>query len=454
MKRTAWLVALMATAAAAQPAANPADTDLLRRIVEVPSVYGRGTMPKLTSLIKTELGKAGITDVRIIPYTETQMVIARWPAARPSGKKPILLMAHMDVVEAKASDWTRDPFKFVDEGGYYYGRGVNDNKAGLTALILTMQRLKASGFQPTRDIILLFTGDEETSMVGAKLAATQYKNLIDAEYALNSDGGGGTRFKDGRFEGYGLQLAEKSYADYHLVATNPGGHSSRPRPDNAIYQLAHALTELERYRFPPTLNEASKANFEAVAAGDKGGYGELLRGWLAKPDDRVLSDQVEAMEPGSTRTRCVATMLSGGHATNALPQRAEANVNCRIMPGVDPRDVQKTLQSIAGPDVQVSIVGDASYSNPSPLRADIMDAYKAALKARFGTDVPVMPNMSTGATDGKELRKAGIPTYGLDALWTYSGESYGVHGLNERIPAAAFHDQMGVWADMIRRLAG
>ena len=235
-----------------------------------------------------------------------------------------------------------------------------------------MQNLKALGFQPTRDIIVLFTGDEEVGGNGARRAATEWRSLIDAEYALNGDAGGGALFKDGRVMGFYMQIAEKTYADYKLVATNRGGHSSAPRPDNAINALAGALIAIERHRFPPMINDASRAAYQLEAAKDGGLYGELVKKWLADPTDRETADLLEANDPGYTRTRCVATMLSGGHAPNALPQKAEANVNCRIFPGVKIEAIRQQLQQLAGPDVTVTtgVTSQESDPTPAPRRCD------------------------------------------------------------------------------------
>jgi acetylornithine deacetylase/succinyl-diaminopimelate desuccinylase-like protein len=446
---------LSSTMAAAQPAPDPraaAERELFRKAVEIPTVEGRREMPRLTRLLADEFRKAGIRDIAVKPHGDTQTMIVRWPAAAPSGRKPILLMAHMDVVEAKAADWTRDPFKFVEEGGYYWGRGVSDNKAGVVAIVASLQRLKAAGFRPTRDIVVLFTGDEETAQEGARLASTEWKPLIDAEYALNSDGGGGALFKDGRAESFVVQIAEKTYADYRFSTTNRGGHSSAPRPDNAIYQLAGALKSLEEYRFQPMLNDATRAYFEGVVARDKGSFGATVQAWLADPTDLEKADKVEANAPGYTRTRCVATQLQAGHAPNALPQKAEANVNCRIFPGVDPKDTLAELQAIAGKEVKVEMVDGGVWSSPSPLRDDVVGAYTRVVRKRF-EGVPVLPSMSAGATDGIYTRAAGIPTYGVGGLWTYLGEPTGTHGLNERIPVKAFHDQIDMWEEMLRELA-
>lgn len=447
------LLSSPALAQEAPDARRAGERALFEQIVEIPTVEGRGNMPKLTKLLTAEFRKAGITNVVIKDHDNTQTLIARWPAARPSGAKPILLMAHMDVVEANPADWKYDPFTFREENGWYLGRGASDNKAALTGIVLALQNLKKAGFAPTRDIIILFTGDEETAAMGARRAATEWRPLIDAEYALNGDAGGGSVYKDGRVDGFYMQIAEKTYADYTLTATNRGGHSSAPRPDNAIYALAGAIKTVENYRFEPMINDATQVFFERLAANDSGAYGELVRKWLAAPTDREAADLLEANNPGYTRTRCVATMLSGGHAPNALPQKATANVNCRIFPGVKIETIRTQLQAMAGPDVVVTLADSSPESGPSPLRADVTDAYAAAVATRF-KEAPIIPMMSAGATDGSYLRNVGIPVYGVGGLWGLVGEKSGAHGLDEKVLIDGFHGQVPIWEDMLRRLAG
>lgn len=453
---SAALLALTPLHAQSEDAKRAAEKQLFAKIVEIPTVEGRtAEFKKLTALLTAEFRKAGITNVVAKDHDKTQTLIARWPAAKPSGKKPILLMAHMDVVEAKESDWKYPPFKFREEGGHYLGRGTNDNKAALTGIVLALQYLRAEKFEPTRDIIVLFTGDEETIGNGARRAAIEWRELIDAEYALNGDAGGGAVYADGRVDSFYMQIAEKTYADFKLTATNRGGHSSAPRPDNAIYALAGAITALERHRFPPMINDATRADYELLVKRDNGQYGELVKRFLADPKDRETADLLEGLEPGSTRTRCVATMLSGGHAPNALPQKAEATVNCRIFPGVKVEDVRLQLQSLSGPDVTVSAVegSQTPETTPTPMRDDVTEAYKAAVATRF-KDAPVVPFQSAGATDGAFLRSQGIPVYGFGGLWGIVGEKSGAHGLDERVYADGFHGQVPIWMEMLRRVAG
>jgi acetylornithine deacetylase/succinyl-diaminopimelate desuccinylase-like protein len=458
--RTFLTAAVLSTAAAAQTTTDDsrrqAERDLFEKIVEIPTVEGRtAEFRKLTALLTAELRKAGITNVIVKDHDGTQTLIARWPAAKPSGEKPILLLAHMDVVEARASDWQNPPFELREKDGYYLGRGTSDNKGQLTGVVLALQELNRQGFQPARDIVVLFTGDEETAMKSIQKASTQWRDLIDAEYALNFDAGGGLAYKDGRADGFYMQIAEKTYADYKLVATNRGGHSSRPRPDNAIYALASALKAIEDYRFEPMINAATRGQYEQIAANDKGAYGELIKRFLEDPKDREAADLLEANDPGVTRTRCVATMVSGGHAPNALPQRAEANVNCRIFPSVKIETVRQQLQQLSGPDVTVTVVEESTTpeTEASPVNDEVISAFRAAVATRF-PNAPVIPYMSAGATDGSYLRGVGIPVYGVGGSWGILGEKSGSHGLDEKILIEGFHGQVPITVELIRRLAG
>jgi acetylornithine deacetylase/succinyl-diaminopimelate desuccinylase-like protein len=466
MRLTPLLLGLIsATAFAAEPAPDKWDAkakEIYSRSIEIPTVPGRAQVPAQARYLADQFKVGGFpeADIRIMPYTarpgdETAALIVRWRSPKPSGKKPILLMAHMDVVEALPADWSADPFRFREADGYYYGRGASDNKAGMTAITTALLRLRAEGFRPTRDLIVFFTGDEETEGKGASLGATEWREWTDAEFALNSDGGGGAFTREGRSLGFSIDTAEKTYQTFTFSVRNPGGHSSRPRPDNAIYQLAEALKRLEAHRFTPMLNETTKAYFTERAKMETGPLGEAMRRWVADPKDGEAADAIEAseLEVGKTRTRCVATRLEGGHADNALPQLARATVNCRIMPGVDPATVEAELKQVAGAGVEVAVSDPGTPTPPSPLRADVVGAYRAAVQKRH-PGAAVIPNMMTGATDGLFFRAAGIPVYGVDGSWGVSPDDERAHGRDERIPVKALYDDVDHWVDMLKALAG
>jgi len=437
--------------------------EIYKFAVETPTVKGReGQSLKLAEYFGKQLQAAGwaASDIHVLPYEsvpgwKTAALVARWPSANPT-RKPMLIMAHMDVVEALPADWSTDPFKLVEKDGYFYGRGSGDDKGGLVPAMIALLKLKAEGFKPDRDIVVIFTGDEETQGKGAELGATEWRKWTEAEFALNADGGGGGFTRDGKPLGYGLQTSEKTFQTYFFRVTNPCGHSSRPRPDNAIYQLADALKKLQEHRFTPMLTETTRAYFTARAAqeGDSE-LGKAMRAWLANPSDGAAADAIEAnpLEVGLTRTRCVATMLKGGHAENALPQLAEATVNCRIMAGVEPKTVEAELKQMVGPGVEVVPSADTGRVTPvSPLRDDIVAAYTKAVKARWPNQ-QIIPVMSTGASDGLEFRARGIPVYGVDGGWGISPDDERAHGKDERIPVQSLWDDVRHWESMIRDLA-
>lgn len=439
--------------------------EIFQKSVEIPTVAGRGEMPRLAQYLAGELKAAGFAaeDIRIMPYEgvpgdKTVALIARWRAEKPTDK-PILLLAHMDVVEARREDWKEDPFKLVERDGYFWGRGTYDNKAGMVGLVGSFLKLKKSGWKPDRDLILFFSGDEETGGHGALLGATEWRSLTDAEFALNSDGGGGAFLANGSPLGFALQTAEKTYQSYFFTVRNRGGHSSRPRPDNAIYELAGALKKLEAHRFEPMLNETTRGYF-ALRARQEGDskLGKAIRAWLANEKDGAAADEVEAseLEAGFTRTRCVATELAAGHADNALPQTARATVNCRIMPGVSPDAIEAELKGIVGAGVEVAKNKDyLGRATPvSPHREDVARAYQAAVTALNGKGIPVSPYMSAGATDGAFFREAGMPVYGMDGSWVVSPEDERAHGLDERMPVRAIYDNVLFWEMVLKDLAG
>ena len=433
--------------------------EILAKAVSIPTVQERkdSRVNELVDYLKGKFEAAGITDITIKPYLNTQAMIVRWHAEGRARAKPILLLGHMDVVEARAEDWPKahDPFTLVEEDGYLYGRGTTDMKNGVTAITTALIRLKAEGFKPKRDIVVLFTGDEETGGRGANLAATEWRALTDAEYALNADAGGGGFLKDGTPLGFGLQTSEKMYQSFTFTVRNPGGHSSRPRPDNAIYELSAALTKLAGHRFAPALNETTRAYFQARQTQEKGALGDAMRRWLKDENDDAAADIIEAdpTEVGSTRTRCVATRLEGGHADNALPQMARATVNCRILPGIPATAVQAELQRTVGEGVEIAPIANSNPSPASPLRPDVVKAYTDAIHKRHPGAL-IIPQMSAGATDGLYFRATGMPVYGVDSTWVIVPDDERAHGRDERIPIKAFDENLDHWHDMLKVLAG
>ena len=473
---TAILLGLTATAASAatdprtvptklEPAWQAKTRDMLKELVEIPSVVNRGQVPKVAEAIGARLRAGGFSesDMKIMPYEglpgdKTAAFYFRWKADRPT-RKPIMIIGHMDVVEAKREDWTFDPFVFREKDNYFLGRGTSDMKSGLTATTTAILKLKQGGFKPDRDIILFLSGDEETMGKGATLGSTEWRNLTDAEYGLNADGGCGGYDRSFRPIGCGISTAEKTFQTYFFTTHNPGGHSSRPRPDNAIYELADALEALKAHRFTPMLNETCRGYFEERARQEgNSALGQAIRRWLANPNDGAAADEIEAnpLEVGLTRTRCVATMLQAGHADNALPQTAQATVNCRIMPGVQPKEVQAELQKLAGP--KVAVTPDPNYIGQptpvSPLRPDVLKAVTASIQRFHGPQMHVFPLMSTGASDGSFFRAKGIPVYDIDGSWGISPDDERAHGLDERIPVRAMYDDVLYWEMVLKALAG
>jgi acetylornithine deacetylase/succinyl-diaminopimelate desuccinylase-like protein len=427
------------------------------KAIETPTVIGRDRVPELAAYFAAEFRAAGYadSDIHVLPYDRTAAVIARWPAEHPT-EKPILLFAHLDVVEARREDWSTDPFELVEKDGYFYGRGTLDDKSGVIGVTEALIRLKAERFKPDRDIVVLLTGDEETNGRGAILGATEWRKWTDAEFALNADAGGGTVNASGKVIAFSLQAAEKTYASFSFTARNRGGHSSQPRPDNAIYELAAALKRLEAHRFEPELNEATRGYFSARQNSESGPLGDAMRRWLANPSDRAAADVIEAdpAEVGLTRTTCVATRLEAGHADNALPQTARAIVNCRIMPGIKIESIRAELvRAVADAGVEVALWQATGEAPASPLRPDVVEAYTAAVHRRF-PGAPIIPDMSTGASDSVPFRAAGIPCYGVEGTWIVVPEDMRMHGRDERLPVKALYDNVDHWRDLIATLAG
>lgn len=436
--------------------------EIYREAIALRTAKGQGLVPTLANRLAERFRAGGFpaADVHVLPLTlpdseQTASLVVRYRGDNSSGLKPVLLTAHMDVVDAKREDWVRDPFSLTEDDGYFFGRGATDDKFGVTMLTTTFLRLKAEGFVPTRDLIIAFTGDEETLMLTAQALGTTHRALIDAEFALNADAGGGVFDEAGQASHYLVETSEKTYATFELTVRNPGGHSSTPRVDNAIYQLAAALGRLQAFRFPVEMNDATRAYFTALAPVVGGEVGRAM-GRLAKdPTDSAAAEVLwhEPEQVGITRTTCIATMLRGGHAENALPQSATATVNCRIFPSTSVEAVQDTLERVIGdPEVKFAVLDTPESSPASPIRDDVMAVVRAGVE-RIHPGTPVTPMMAPYATDGKHFRRAGIPTYGIMGLFSKDSDQM-AHGLNERTTVKAFYDALEFWHVVLRELAG
>jgi acetylornithine deacetylase/succinyl-diaminopimelate desuccinylase-like protein len=415
---------------------------------------GVGSVTKAAEQIAARFRAAGYpeSDVHLLGPTEDKhAVIVRLHGT--GAKKPILLLAHLDVVMALPTDWTTDPFKLVEKDGYFYGRGSIDDKAMASIFVANMIRYKKEGFVPDRDIILALTPDEEKSgLLGAQWLALNHKELIDAEYALNEGGGGS--LKNGKPFLQAVQATEKAFTNFTLTVKNPGGHSSVPRPDNAIYQLANGLVRFEHFKFPVQINDVTRAFFEGTANIEAPATAAAMRAILKNPNDAAASATL-SKDPrynSILRTTCVATRLSGGHADNALPQTATALINCRVFPNVPIDSVRNTIiKVLADTGIVVSPSEQMAPTSPSPLTAELLDPVKT-LTNRMFNGVPVIPFMSTGATDGRYLREAGIPTYGVSGLFLEPTDVR-AHGKDERVLQKSLYDSQAFLYELVKMLS-
>lgn len=433
--------------------ALPETMDMLRHAIAAETVQGKDNVPAFAQYLAGKLESAGFakSDIEIIPVDDTAAMVVHYRGS-DAGLKPILLSAHMDVVAANPNDWQRDPFKLVEENGYLYGRGVADMKTNLVTLVETFMRFKREGYVPKRGMILVFSGDEETDMASTRELARRYH---DAEFLLNADAGGGTLDAAGKPVMYEIQAAEKTYADFTLTVTSPGGHSSEPKPQqNPIYKLAKALDAIAAYQFPVMHNDITIASLKALGAHERGPIAEAALAFAANPDDAAAAAVLTA-DPayvGQIRTTCVATMLDGGHALNALPQRADANVNCRIFPGVSVASVESTLNKVIdNPDVKIAIKPPPPVTSPvSPLRPDVVQAVSTTIHERF-PGVDVVPGMSAGASDSMYFRNAGVDSYGVSPNFAKPNTTF-AHGLNEKLPASEVPAALDYWHALLTQL--
>src|SRR3984957_8079425 len=450
--------------AATPPAVNLLAHDIFKQLVEINTTDSVGNVTTAAEAMAKRLRDAGFADKDVIvagPNEKKKNVVVRFHG---NGKrKPILFIGHLDVVEARREDWTTDPFQFLEKDGFFYGRGTNDMKAGDALLLTTFIRLKKEGYVPDRDLILALTADEEGgNFNGVEWLLREHRDWIDAEYCINLDGGEFEKDKGKRLLA-GIQASEKVYVDFQFESLNPGGHSSVPSPDNAIYHLAGALSRLQSFSFSVNINEITRSYFERNAALTTGQVAADMKAVARQLPDPAAVQRLSAVPYYNSllHTTCVATMLSGGHAPNALPQTARANVNCRIFPGEDPEDVRKTLERVAADSkVRVTLVPQLDADGkpvptvtvpPSALLPEVVKAMEKTLNSTY-PGVPLVATMSAGASDGKFTRTAGIPTFGIACMFFELGDNR-AHGKDERIDTQDFYDGVNFTYRLMRALS-
>lgn len=450
-------------ALAADPPIRPdqaAFRELYKELVETNTTLSSGSCTLAAERMAARLKSAGMPDSQITLFAHPDHpkeggLVAVYPGTSKT-LKPILAIAHIDVVEAKREDWVRDPFALIEEKGYFYARGAADDKAMAATLVDTLIRFQRIGYRPKRTVKIALTCGEETNGAfnGVEWLAANKRDLIDAEFALN-EGGGGTSDGKGKVVEQAMQIGEKTFATYRLETRNPGGHSSVPRPDNAIYQLAHALVRLDAHEFPLEMSETTRTYFREAGAGRKDEIGSAMVALAANPADKS-AEAIVNRDPflhSNLRTTCVATMLDGGHARNALAQRAGAYVNCRIFPGHSVEEIRGELARIIGnPEVNVTVLPPLRPTPPAPpLDAKVMGPAKK-LAAKYFPGVPVVPMMSNGYTDSTFLTAVGIPAYGVPGAWG-DPDGNGAHGLNERIEVRSVYIGRDYLYDLIKAYA-
>jgi len=436
-----------------------ADEKLFRSIyqelIEINTSDSEGDTTEAAKAMQKRLLDAGFKagDMEVIsPFPRKGNLVARYKGS--GAKKPILLLAHIDVVEAKRSDWKTDPFKLQEKDGVFTARGSIDDKAMASIFVSVLGQLKREGFAPSRDIILALTADEEKGSSPANGASWLLKNrrpLVEAEFGINEGGRG--ELKGGKPLSHIVQIAEKTFVQAEFEATGPGGHSARPTVDNTIYELAEALTRLRQYQFPVRLNDAARVYFERSAPLQSGQIADDMRQVAKANPDPAAIDRLSKVSSivGLLRTTCVATMLNAGHAPNALAQSAKASVNCRMLPDEDINFVSKKLAEIAGPKVKVTLAREGETAPGSPLRPDVMAPIEA-VSSEMWPGVPVIPTMGVSTTDSRHYREAGIPMYGVSGLFADPLDT-GVHGLNEHIGVQQLYDGREFLYRLIKRLA-
>jgi acetylornithine deacetylase/succinyl-diaminopimelate desuccinylase-like protein len=445
--------AATATASVASPVQEA--REILKQLIEINTTNSVGNNTKAAEAVAARFRDAGFAagDVQVLaPMARKGNLVVRLRGAGTGGK-PVLFIGHLDVVEAARSDWSLDPFRLTEKDGFFYGRGVTDMKGDDALAIETFLRLKREGFQPSRDLILALTSDEETGPAnGVQFLVKQHRDLIDAAFAINFDAGGGD-IKNGKRLYVGLQAAEKMYESYKLEVTNPGGHSSRPTKENAIYRLAEGLTRLSKYDFPVHLFDVTRQQLQRLAPYYGGQEGQDMKAIAANPNDTaaVARFSEKPQDNALLRTTCTPTLLAAGHAENALPQLATATVNCRILPVENAADVEKKIiELLADPQIKVTPVKGVTTVPYTPIDPKVMSAVSAVTEKHW-PGLPVVPKMSLGATDSIYLIRGGIPAYGVSGIFRDEDDDR-AHGRDERILTQSFDDGVGFIYDLMSAL--
>jgi acetylornithine deacetylase/succinyl-diaminopimelate desuccinylase-like protein len=427
---------------------------IFQQLIEIKSGYTSGATTPAAEAMAARLREAGFSESDIFLGGASPKKFNLVVRYHGSGvRKPLLLLAHTDVVEAKREDWSLDPFQFTEREGYFYGRGTLDDKAQATVWIANLIRYKREGFHPDRDIIVALTADEEGGgpFNGVEWLIKNHRDLIDADLCLNEGGRGD--LIDGKKAANEVQVSEKYVVNFHLEVRNKGGHSSLPVSDNAIYHLAGALDRLSKFGFPLKTNDVSRAYFEQMAKIQTGPIRSDLEKTAAGSEDAITRvAAASTVWNAALRTTCVATQLEGGHAMNALPQLAAATVNCRVLPEDSTEYVQATLEKVlADPEVKLSIIGDVHHGPPSPLRPDLLKTI-GSITDGLWPGATVLPIQLAGATDGMYLRAVGIPTYGVQGFFM-NRDDFRAHGRDERISIQTFYEGQTFLYRLVKALA-
>ena len=429
--------------------------DILRELVEFEST---GDKPEETKLalqaMATRLINAGFSEADVLllnPYPGAYGLVARYRGMATQG--PLLTLAHIDVVTADPNAWAFPPFSFGKKDGYYFGRGTQDNKTGVAHLVTNFIRLKEENFVPNRDLIMALTGDEETEMKVIEWMTGEGLELIRADFAINSDAGGGELDEEGKPTAFWVQTSEKLYQTYRISASNSGGHSSLPRPDNAINQLSRALVRIADHQFPVELGVDTRMMLEREAhLSDPNTAEEILAVTQRQDPEAAQSLSRDPVKNALLRTTCVVTQIEGGHAENALPRSASATINCRILPGTHSSDVETTLRQVVDDEeIVLKSIYAAVPSPASPLPGALLETIESLVDQQW-PGVMVVPNMSTGATDGLYVRNAGIPVYGIGGWFMHPGEIR-AHGLDEKISIKRFQEGSEFWYRMLKEFS-